>query len=277
MSELTEFLDRSDLKKNPEEIASMIIALAKELDSCKGDLAQAKERGVWKRLTSNNTRDLAQAIIKQNDTISMFLNIVQSLILLNLNNVAILSGVMEKLSQFEIDRGESSNRYIRMAKEYIQESIRSAQRTTTKIDTLESRLETTKIQLIENAKIDEKQDQLLVSLRSSLHEQHTVDLELEKNVEEIRMQVLAKNSMDEQQTSSIRELQDFVITQASIDSKQTENINKLVELHALLDSKISSLQAKLNQDAITVGPTIHYASLAALALSIAAIAIAFLK
>lgn len=278
MNDLVEIVNSEDLKKNPGEIAQTICDLAAEIESCKANLADIKKRNVWQRITSNNTRDLADAMIKQNDTISTFLNIVQSLIFLNLSNSVFLNAIMEKLNLSEGDRKVSGNKYIAMAKEYLQESITAARNTNAKFDTLLSGLEITKNELIEKARIDENQDRLLESLKNNLDENHSVDIEQEKSIAALREQLLRKENTDEYQTSMIREFQNFVVSQGSVNQNQSENIGKLMELHSLLDKKVSAIHEKMvsKTDADSSRP-IPYLSIFAIAISVVALILSLLK
>jgi hypothetical protein len=126
MNNLVEISMDKEVRDNPQRIAQMIIELADDIEICQNDLSKLKERKLFKRIVSNNTKDLADAMIKQNDTISLFLNIVQALIMFNMNNTVILAEIQRELSMHEKGRGDFQNKYVAMAQEYITESYQAA-------------------------------------------------------------------------------------------------------------------------------------------------------
>ena len=79
-------LTKEELEKNPSIIGENLARLAMAIEDNRDDIESIKYRGFWKKLTTNNTRDLAEAMIKQNDTISAFLPIIQGIIFLSMNN-----------------------------------------------------------------------------------------------------------------------------------------------------------------------------------------------
>ena len=113
--------------KSPESIASMIVQLAKDIDECKDDLSRIRDRGIFKRMLSNNTRDLAEMMIKQNDTIALFLHIVQTMVIFNLNNAFMLGEIMHEMNKRETAEGVTNNRYMSVAKAYFSESMKTAE------------------------------------------------------------------------------------------------------------------------------------------------------
>src|SRR5208283_3684612 len=126
--ELIELTLNSRIRNEPSQIARIIFDLAEQIESCKNDLTQIKSRGLWDLLFSSNTRDLADAMLKENDTISLFLSIVQSLIVMNMANAEMLGRIQDELNAQEKSRGKYQNKYISMAKEYIAQSYTAATR-----------------------------------------------------------------------------------------------------------------------------------------------------
>lgn len=128
MQEIT-ILSKEELETNPEVVGENLRQLAIALQETRGDLETIKNRNFWKKITSNNTRDLAEAMLRQNDSISAFLVIVQGIVFLSMNNVVVLGGVMDALNKAEVTNEERDNEYVSMAKEYLGEALKNARRT----------------------------------------------------------------------------------------------------------------------------------------------------
>lgn len=121
-------LSKNELEENPTVIGESLVKLAQSLEDNKSDLSQIKERGFLKKLANNNTRDLAEAMIKQNETITGFLTIVQGVIFLSMNNVVVLGGIMDSLNKSEHKNELRDNKYFNMARDYLSEAILAAQK-----------------------------------------------------------------------------------------------------------------------------------------------------
>ena len=128
MSGEIQVLTKEFLENNPTVIGEQIAYLAKSIEETKGDLEEIKNRGFWDKLTSDNTRDLAEAMLKQNETTSAFLTIVQGIILLSMNNIVVLAGIMKSLEKKENADYLKDNKYVNMAKDYLTEAIKSAKK-----------------------------------------------------------------------------------------------------------------------------------------------------
>lgn len=128
MQEIT-ILSKEELETNPEVIGENLRQLAIALQETRGDLETIKNRNFWKKITSNNTRDLAEAMLRQNDSISAFLVIVQGIVFLSMNNVVVLGGVIDALNKAEETNEVRDNEYVSMAKEYLGEALKNARRT----------------------------------------------------------------------------------------------------------------------------------------------------
>lgn len=128
MQEIT-ILSKEELETNPEVVGENLKQLAIALQETRGDLETIKNRNFWKKITSNNTRDLAEAMLRQNDSISAFLVIVQGIVFLSMNNVVVLGGVMDALNKAEETNEVRDNEYVSMAKEYLGEALKNARRT----------------------------------------------------------------------------------------------------------------------------------------------------
>ena len=127
MADLT-LLTREKLENDPQIIAENIKLLAIALKETKGNLVEIKARSFWKKITCNNTKDLAEALLKQNDSISAFLTIIQGILFLSMNNVKVLATIMDTLNKAESADELRDNEYATMAREYLGEALKTAQR-----------------------------------------------------------------------------------------------------------------------------------------------------
>lgn len=153
MSELV-LLTKEELENNPELIAENIKLLAIALKETKGNLEEIKCRNFWKKITCNNTKDLAEALLKQNDTISAFLTIIQGILFLSMNNEVVLGAIMDSLNKTETVNALRDNEYASMAREYLGEALKTAKRAANN----EFEIQTIKEGLIERYKRQQEKD-----------------------------------------------------------------------------------------------------------------------
>jgi len=129
-----------ELRENPGEIGAIIAAVAADIENCKADISKIKDRNWFERLFNNNTRDLADQMLKQQNTISVFLWIVQQLMFLNMNNTVLLAAVLEKIDVEVEDRGLFQNEYIKTARDFLQETLTAAKKTDKKFKDTDKQL-----------------------------------------------------------------------------------------------------------------------------------------
>ena len=128
------------LRTDPKKIAAVIKEVSESIDNCKDDLCEIKNRGLFKRVMNNNVRDLASVMLKQNEAIGVFMNIIQAIIVLNLQNTFMLGQIQQELANLSETPGSFSNEYLDMAKEMIDESYQVALNSNKKIDLLEEKV-----------------------------------------------------------------------------------------------------------------------------------------
>ena len=121
-------LTKEYLQENPSIIGEEIAKLAKSIEDSKSDIEKIKSRNLWKRLTTNNTKDLADVMLKQNETTTAFLTIVQGIILLSMNNIEVLAQIMDAIEKKEEEDFIRDNQHTSMAKDYLIEAIKSAKK-----------------------------------------------------------------------------------------------------------------------------------------------------
>ncbi|MEA5082015.1 hypothetical protein SDC9_59482 [bioreactor metagenome] len=137
---VADFALDKELRTNPKKIAAIIKEMSESIDDCKDDLCEIKNRGLLKRMTNNNTRDLASVMLKQNEAIGVFMNIIQAIIVLNLQNTFMLGQIQQELANLSETTGGFSNEYLDMAKEMLDESYQVALNSNKKIDLLEEKV-----------------------------------------------------------------------------------------------------------------------------------------
>ena len=112
-------LTKEEIEKNPEVVGQNLAILAKAIEESKADITAIKNRSLWARLWSNNTRDLADTMLKQNEIISAYITVVQGIIWLTMNNIALLALVMDAMEKAEQANALIENRYSKMAKDFM--------------------------------------------------------------------------------------------------------------------------------------------------------------
>ncbi len=196
-------------------IAESIAELALAIKENKHDLSEIENRKFFQRLVTNNTRDLAHVMIKQNDTISTFLTIVQGVVFLSMNNIVILGGIMESLKKHESTNDFRDNQYMTMAKDFLGEAIKSAQRTT-------------------------ENEQQIVELKDSFIQYYKNQTNHQKLLTEIKKELKNSKLSETQQNDILRTLKERQVKQDYIDKKQNDILSDLkveLSLQAMEDKR----------------------------------------
>lgn len=239
-----EVLTKAEVEKDPTSIGEKIAELAYQIEDVKGDLSEIKDRNVWQRLINNNTKDLAVAMIKQNDTISAFLTIVQGIIFLCMTNIVILAGIMDSLKKQENTNEFRDNKYIHMATDYLSEAIKAARKSQSNeksIIDIKNRLneyyknqEEHKIlinnlikQLSLNTIEDEKKAKIIASLKSKLSNNINVDREQSILISKIKDELLSNNRNDKRRSELIASLKLELERQSNTDYEHSNKIEQL--------------------------------------------------
>lgn len=162
---------------NPSNIAELITDLAQRIESNKSDLNSILNQDWWDRTfsKSGNIKALAENLIKQNDTISTFLNIVQALIAWNMSNSIYIHEVIRQLDYLSKKRGIDKNTYMGIAKTYLQEGLYAAVQTKKKFDSINSSIDTLKTDISNKIKKGNDQDRLINNLFSYVKEIKGID------------------------------------------------------------------------------------------------------
>jgi hypothetical protein len=80
-------LSETDIRtKNVEEIAQLVCSAAKEISLQKSRIKEIEDRGIWDRMTSNNTRDIASVVFDVIELDRKILIIINRIIFINFKN-----------------------------------------------------------------------------------------------------------------------------------------------------------------------------------------------
>lgn len=120
-------IDEAKLRAScPGDVAQMIIEASELVEKSRQSAQEISNRGVLKSIISNNTRDLATAMLDQNRAMSLFLKMLQTTIWINLNNTVVLASINEELNKQEKARGVYQNEYLEVAKNFLSQAYASA-------------------------------------------------------------------------------------------------------------------------------------------------------
>ncbi len=246
MNELIQLTFDKKIKKNPKKIADMIVDLSKEIKECKEDLSQIKERGFFKKLFTNNVRDLSEVMIKQNDSISLFLNIVQSLIFLNMNNLIVIAGIQKALFKHEEKDSLKENEYYNIACEYIETAVDSARKTVDKLDAQESDIGNIKEKLLQKKRIDDEQNKLINDICQRFGEKKLLDDKQTQEIEHLHKDIESRQNTDAEQDIKIFQIIKVLKEKDKLDSNQSGEIEKITEVIKGNMEKLDRLENRIN-------------------------------
>nr|WP_144925377.1 hypothetical protein [Paenibacillus bovis] len=242
MTEEIVVLDKHNLKNNPSQIGESIVELAQAIEDAKWDIEEIKKRGFWKRLTNNNTRDLAETFMKQNDTISGFLTIIQGIIFLSMNNVVVLGGIMDALNKQEDTNNLRDNQYFNLAKDYLSEALKSAE----KVANNEKEIELVKEGLEESNQTQVLQQHWLVELNKQQKEQVTTIQEQASVLRSLKGEIETMKKDEQKQDKLISTIQTKLNTQEAAVKVHYESILNVQQILEQLESFGVGLEHKVD-------------------------------
>lgn len=247
MNEIVGITVNKDLRSNPKELAKTIVTLSKDIEECRNNLTSIKDRSFWKRTFSNNTRDLADSLIKQNDTISTFMNIVQVLIGFNLHNAVVLGGLYEELNNVSGQTKVSNNEYFQLAQDYIGETLIVAKKTNKKFDEFDSSISNINVELQKKKQIDEEQSKIITFLKQKYHEKDKIDKRQSDEIELLKKSNTEKDKLDSQQSEKLHELEkEIAVLKQLIEEHIKVNINEIENKLIDFSDSLTSNQTKQN-------------------------------
>lgn len=234
-------LTKRKVETDPNAIGENLAQLAMALEDNKEDLISIKNRGFWEKLTNNNTRDLAEVMLKQNDTISAFLIIVQGIIFLSMNNVVALGGIMDALNKSATTNEISDNRYIEMAKDYLSEAIKSTQ----KVNENETQIKSIKSALSVYYKNQYNQGEFIKDLAEELKFKTLSDEQRDKTIRDLSNKIDKNFSIDKQQEEIL------FLLQEKIDSQEKDGTEELMQELGKLREEKNNLNLKIDNISLT--------------------------
>lgn len=244
MKELIEITVDPEIGNDPARIGRLIHELASDIDSCRGDLSVIQNRSWFKRMFANNSRDLAEAMIKQNDMIFLFLNVVQALIMLNMYNLVFLAGVQEELVSQEKGRGDFDNKYVQMAKEFLKKSLDNARAVSEKLGAHSEGIERLTNQMEEKRRLDDEQSRLLEELNRKYSDKEEIDREQTRQIEALVRELTKKTAEDGKQTRAIERLRACLADKEHLDLSQSERLVALERKCDTLENELAALNGE---------------------------------
>jgi chromosome segregation ATPase len=198
-----------EIIRSPSKAAQAICDLSAhmaDIQACQGDLQELENRGFFKRMVKNNTADLARVLLKQNATMSAFLNIVQGLVAVNLFNASRLALLYDELLKRGHKVSGANRRFLDFAREYISEACMSAQQFKNQLDGQSQLLDGIRTRLLDQDKKDGEQDRVIQELRRELAGHESSEAEHSKNLQDVQKQLEQKEETDNAQTQRIDEM-----------------------------------------------------------------------
>jgi len=244
-------LDES-IRTNPYKIAEMIKSAAIDIKSCKSNLNTIKDRSWFQRITNNNTADLADAIIRQNDTIQTFFNIVQAIIFLNMNNTYMLGQIMKNLKGFQDDQQLIDNELFDMSAQFLQSALVAAENANNKIDSHEKSLNDISEQFVKKAKLDEEQNKQIEKLNTTIIEKEKIDKEQTERIGQIKSGLQARTEVDKRQNQKIHEIFEVLGQKELLDKTQSEELKNIHEIIINSNAMIKLLDNKTKSEMINI-------------------------
>jgi hypothetical protein len=142
-----------ELHNNHKKISEIILGLSQDIESCKSDITAIQNRNWFQRLFNNNTRDLASAMLKQQDTLSAFFQIIQCLLVLYGHNYRLLLELRNDLKDGGKKHGLYGNTYIKMATRQLDATINSKKKDKKSFDVIYNRHRRTEDKLKNHSKL----------------------------------------------------------------------------------------------------------------------------
>ena len=140
--------ENQELRNNPKGIADVILGLSQDIESCRNDISTIQNRNWFQRLFNNNTRDLASAMLKQQDTLSTFFQIIQFMLVIYGRHDRLLLQLRNDLRDGEKKHGLSGNKYIKVATMQLDAAIDSKKKNKKSFDVIYDRNKRTYEKLI---------------------------------------------------------------------------------------------------------------------------------
>ena len=149
--------------RSPKRAAEAVFDLSRQvqdIERCKGDAEQLRNRNWFRRMFSNNTRDIAEILLGLNNTMSAFLSIVQALIAFNMFNTTRLATLYNTLLKCEKQGKGFQGEHLEFAKAYVEQAYATAKQFRKWRTDQDACLDTIKQQLLQRAEYEKRKDSL---------------------------------------------------------------------------------------------------------------------
>lgn len=113
----------NEIMKNPESLKKFVEETNQKLEQNKKEVESIKNKNLISRLFTSSTKDIATALLDQNDTMMKFFQLLQIMTFVSKGNSAMLFGLMESLNRGEQMSSKENGNLFRMAKSFLQQAI----------------------------------------------------------------------------------------------------------------------------------------------------------
>ncbi len=218
MNDKTVEIIRTDYLGQPKRVAQAIVEMAITIHQPESILT-----GPHSRLIGS----IGLCQDSKADPMVCMLEIVESIIGSFLRNPKQLVKLVEEIELYSKRQGLGSNRYIDLAKTYIQEVYLSSRGIAMKLTRQEDLIRKIKLDLQENHRIAEENSEILSNLRSSLNENNQVDAHQSRQISDLESEVERQRSIDKQQMELLQNLDDSIQEKDALDERQSKLIDEI--------------------------------------------------
>lgn len=177
------------LQVPPSQLANEIKELAEALSKSKKDIEEIQNRKLFQRVFSNNTRDIARAMINQGDTISGFLELIKGVIFCQIGNLSTLMALRDGLLKQRDDIDDAGKSYIDLAVNFLDEALTTTKVYSDKFELVESALSEVQRHLTEKAKLDEEQNKAIQSIERHIEYKNQLDANQDSKLHNLEIEI----------------------------------------------------------------------------------------
>ncbi len=171
----------------PSQFANAIRELAEALSKNKTNLKEIQNRNLFQRVFSNNTRDIANALIEQGDTISGFLELIKGVIFCQIGNLSTLMALRDGLIMQRVDLDDAGKSYIDLAVNFLDQALETSKVYNQKFEFVESELSAIQRHLTDKAKIDDEQTNAIRSIEKHIEIKNKLDCDQDTKLSDLEL------------------------------------------------------------------------------------------
>lgn len=233
---------KTEIINEPKNIVNTIMELSELLSESNREILEIEEMNFLEKILSKDINKFSKILIKQNDAMCTFLNVVQGLVFVNMTNITVMDEVLSKLS----DCSGKNNEYIDLAKNYIESAINISKKSTRMLNNHENLLNDLKIKMLKKNNLDEEQNDLIEQLNREIDYKKRLDEEQNLKIDDLFEIIDSKNQIDREQDSSIKKIIELLKSKNKIDKEQSRQIELMKNIIFLQNEKIRIIEEKLN-------------------------------